>query len=197
MEPALRSPVAQHRAAVLVQVSCSMVDIFEAQKEFPNPVLTTIEWRPPSAASGVMISDDNVLTSAHVVECPDIPTIWVTLSNGTRHRMDAIRIDRKADVAMLRTHVNWPFWHGVAPPILGAFEYTADGAISCAEVVRPHRARNCGESVTPSSFTFTGGPGNSGAGVYDPDGRLIGIVAGPAHTHAGTRISTIPEGWLK
>lgn len=203
--PELRPVTDQARAAVVVLVSCSETNMFEVGKEHPNPMNTTITWRAPSIGTGVIVRDDLVLTAAHITTCPTIPTVHVVLANGTRRRMSVIRENLKKDLALLRTSTMEGLHQDIAPPVLGVFEYMADGAQSCAEVAFPRRERLCGEAATPSRFTFATRPGNSGAAVYDPAGRLVGLVVktylgqkiGSGAVFSHTRIVEVPASWLR
>ena len=209
MKPSPRSPVTQQRAAVLVEVSCTQANMMEMTKEwqYRDPWNTTITWQPKKYGSGVLVSDDDVITAAHVTTCVTIPTVHVTLSNGIRRRMFLVKEDLDSDVALLRTLANEPFYHGVAPPVSGMYEYLADGAVSCSASAWPRRERKCGEAVTPSRLAFPAPNGNSGSGVYDQGGRLIGIVSrnylGSRIGHGAifevnhTKIRQIPAEWLK
>lgn len=207
MKPAVRSAVAQQRAAVVVNVSCTEANLSEMGKEWFNrdPFNIVITWQPSKVGSGVLINDDDVVTAAHVTSCVTIPTVHVTLSNGVRRRMFLVKEDLEGDVALLRTLANDPFHHGVAPPILGMYEYLADSAVSCSASAWPRRERKCGESITPSRLAFQTVSGNSGSGVYDQHGQLIGIISksfagskfGTGAMFSHTQIAKIPPTWIK
>jgi hypothetical protein len=181
IDPVERSTVTQARAAVELRVVCGGDDPLSSR----------------GVGSGVIISDMHVLTAAHVVECPYIPRIYATLSNGVRMWMAVEREDRDADVARLVIHSDQLFHHAVKPPALRP----ARGAQSyCAEAGYPTRERKCGNAYSSTVMGFESVPGNSGSGVYDELGNLSGIVVRKASTIDGqslTHIAPIDASWLE
>jgi hypothetical protein len=89
------------------------------------------------------------------------------------------KLDTTNDLAVLRLSIAqdpWPAFgvrFGVAPPL---------GTTVCAAPSRPVHVHKCGEvypyTKPPGdiSFGIIVEPGNSGSGVYNEDGELVGIV---------------------
>jgi S1-C subfamily serine protease len=185
IEPVTRSEVTQRRAAVTLQVLCGGED-----------PLGRAGW-----GSGVIISEQHVLTAAHVVECPFLPTIRVTLSNGHKLRMVVVDEDKENDIAKLEILSDELFNHVIKPPKLAMFEYVDLGQKVCAETGFPERKRVCGNAVTPTRARMTLWQGASGSAVYDPAGRLVGLVVRSVNytngTASDTRFAPIDRKWLK
>lgn len=128
--------------------------------------------------SGVVVGPGSVLTARHVVECPGgFPaTVQVALLDG-REFVTTLKLppgDR--DVAKLTVH-GTPFDRAV--PRFGHVELDSE---VCAATAVPSRARPCGrvQSVDPGTLEviadLVGDFGNSGSGVWDTRGRLVGIL---------------------
>ena len=184
----LRTPDTQARAAVRVDVQC-------VDNAFGEPVI----WRDSSTASGVMISDRRVLTSAHVTTCPTIPIVHVTTSNGRRLKMVVEKEDLKLDLARLVMASGSRFDYNMAPPVMAMFEYEK-GSV-CVETAFPRRERKCGRTRTLSRVHIVTRPGNSGSGVYDEHGQIVGLVRGSIRLYDGqqlTRVAMITtRDWLE
>ncbi len=163
-----RSPIQQHNAMVMIRTSC-----------------------PDGSAhggSGVLVSGDLVLTANHVAECDAVPGFGFYVA-ATKIEVIASTTDKSlakvdvvipgADVARLKleTPLN-AFFTAVeigAPPVVGDR--------ICEVSAIPRIQYRCGVAqVAPSgriAFDFMTESGNSGSGVYNSRGQLIGIV-----THA-------------
>lgn len=131
------------------------------------------------AGSGVLIGSDRVLTAKHVIECVpstvlDALPVTVTMPNGTDVQA-TIEITTDTDLARLRLtatrHADRPLVRTAAP-----------GSRACLAHAVPSRGRSCGritaagETIGAVEFTAKVVPGNSGSGLYDEDGALIGVV---------------------
>jgi S1-C subfamily serine protease len=180
--PRARSPVEQMRSAVVVESRCVDDAFGEA-----------IEWLPPSFGSGVVVTDRTIITAQHVVECPTIPQVHVTLTSGRRLRAYVSREDREHDRAVITIGSADRFWHGLAPPTGGVFEYV-DHSV-CAEVAFPRARRLCGIATTPSRATFVSRRGNSGSPVYDGAGNLVGITTAVSDDKRWSTIVDVSD-WL-
>lgn len=131
----------------------------------------------PCGGTGVAIGSGFVLTASHVA-C-DVDLSNIVDSSGVRfpvHRL-AWR-DNDHDLAMLLTDLS-----GQDP----VPDTAAVGDAVCAEVAVPARARRCGRVTridpvgTPHGFVdlwidIQTVAGNSGAGLYDDYGHLIGVL---------------------
>ena len=132
-----------------------------------------------SSGSGVIVSRAQVLTALHVVlSCP-MGRLAVTDADGTV-RLAELEIATNRDVARLVLAEGEPdFPIGSIPRVKPA----RVGARVCISAAAPKRGRACGtvRKVAPNP---TGGvehsaptvPGNSGSGLYDAYGSLVGIV---------------------
>ena len=172
VNPELRAPWAQWGTDVRVESSCD---------EFGNS----------GTSSGVIISERHVLTAAHSVGCSALPDVHVYLQDGRRLRMvverDDLLFGNGADIARLEIASAEYFDLGIAPPVLGTLEVgdTVCLAAGCGRV-SPYEA---GLVEVPSE------PGDSGRGVYDWYGRLLGIVV-RTDGH-WTRIEPVSAYWLE
>jgi hypothetical protein len=183
---------------------------------FPNPggldVAPTydwITWAPDRAATGVMISEKHALTAGHVVQCPVIPGAHIFIPGRdyrhTRYRMvvdrDEIGFgDGKTDAAHLTAIGAYDrFGVHIAPPALGPDPHM--GTTVCAEVLRKGGPTPvCGTMMWYGVFDATTIPGDSGAPVYDEQGRLLGLVIQSVEIAGGkfyTRYQPVDASWLE
>ncbi len=129
--------------------------------------------------SGVLISESTVLTASHVVLCPGVAAL-VVLSPGVMRVAQVAQLDLEGDMAILT--LDSPV-KGVPTAKIGPRPKVGDRV--CLATARPERARPCGNvtayDTLPGDVRHTARtvPGNSGSGVYDRAGLLVGIV-----THA-------------
>jgi S1-C subfamily serine protease len=198
LDPAPRTPATQALDAVSIEVSCVERDPF--WRPYPEG-----DGRHPAfhrmwgggAGEGVLISGRHVLTTAHVVRCPVIPRVRVHLRDGRAMRAVVEREDARHDLARLVILTDEFFLDGVVPPMLrDVYDEsvldetlclrTADGRARCGEVgLRP-----VGEHVADYALSGDNARrGNSGAGVYDGRGRLVGILTSMYFSAAGEHVS--------
>lgn len=130
-------------------------------------------WR----GSGVIISSRTVLTASHVVKCDTDPLVTGKLADGTgRAFLVEAQTPRSAtDLARLRSLTELPYTAvSVGPP-------PGLGSTVCLDAAAPTRSRRCGPVVgndgTWLRILAVPIPGNSGSGVYDARGRLVGIIS--------------------
>lgn len=130
-----------------------------------------------SFGSGVQISDHTVLTAAHVVPCPlerSAVIVVIARSGETLARPMLVGIDD--DIVRLDLVTTLPARKAQIGP------RPAPQEIVCMSAAVPKRGRKCGLvdgfGAPPGDVTHGANtvPGNSGAGVYDVVGRLVGIV---------------------
>lgn len=127
-----------------------------------------------STASGVIVSAREILTAGHfVVGCPSSIYLARDAAGAEYYvRPDAVN---DHDVARLRVLEGQADLHGGRPRVA-----RAAGTV-CIVAGQPARRRSCGHVVTtrPGEFLHTAPtvPGNSGSGIYDRAGRLVGIVS--------------------
>lgn len=150
---------------------------------------------------GVALDQQRVLTAAHVVACPEMPWIHVTLADGRVFRMDVTHEDdtRTTGYAILETAGALDSFDIPAPPPIIASHY---GSMLCAVAElpnygyqRPVFREMCGvvTGYRPGTSVVFDAPnyrGESGAPVYSDVGYLVGIVQGQAST-GGTFASYI------
>ena len=137
------------------------------------------------AGSGVIFTTDGyIITNAHVVE--GAQQITVKLNDGTTYNATLIGSDSQSDIAVIKIDVS-----GLTPAILGDSDTIAIGETAIA-VGNPS---NLGVTSTDGiisalnrSVTVEGNtmnliqtsaaisPGNSGGGLFNSKGELIGIV---------------------
>lgn len=134
-------------------------------------------WASDRIGTGIVISARHVLTAAHVVRCPGLPIVHATLSNGRRVRMvverDDVMFGEGRDIARLELASAYALGLGIAPPrIAPSNADTGYGGVALASGVAIGTFIGFDEVEVPSA------PGDSGAGVYDFCGELVGIATG-------------------
>ena len=112
--------------------------------------------------------------------------------------MRVARINRDVDIARLEIDVLDPPFNpprltiGDAQKLVTRTATVEPGDSVCSAVANPERRVQCGEVVEPlehgAAFHDTGisVPGNSGSGVFDVDGNLVGIVTHMYLPHLGS-----------
>lgn len=157
--PVSRTVAEQQRAAVRV-----------------NRVCVTPEGVSLSMGSGVLIDRRYVLTANHVVECQGAAAITVSLRDGFTMKAVVDRMSAIDDIARLDLRVEID----ATPTVIGPRPRLGEQV--CVASAVPYRAWRCGlvEDLddAPGDIDHTGivEPGNSGSGVYDDRGRLVGIT---------------------
>ncbi|HEX8804142.1 MAG TPA: MarP family serine protease [Acidimicrobiales bacterium] len=136
--------------------------------------------------SGFFVSDDVVVTNAHVVAGEDSST--VILADGSELDAVVIAFDPRRDIAILQTEdvdvAPLPLARGEVGDIGGVFGHPGGGAleISPFEVGEQITAR--GRDIYDSSATEREvlvlasdlAPGDSGSALVDPQGRVVGVA---------------------
>lgn len=177
----VRTPAAQKSHAVRVLVRCKAKNL-------------------QASGSGVIVSPTQILTATHVVEwCPD-PELIAIPPGGFGRRMRVEMVSTLTDVARLRIADDGSF-SDVRPLEIAA---VVDGSRVCAALADPYHQRRCGfvEDRRPDmddDLTFSAPiePGNSGSGLYDSRGRLVGIVTAKTREHGrGIATSLAGREWL-
>jgi hypothetical protein len=199
---------------VTVESSCVEKDPFwrPYPEQMPHPQ-NNIAWQPNKVATGVILSERHVLTAAHVVTCPVIPIVHVTLPSGRRLKViverDEAMFGDGRDMARLVILSAEKFEINAKPPKLASIKYSEDKVL-CAST---RHGWSCGvpyffgqrQTFVPGMAT---GDGDSGAGVWDREGRLVGIVVARGEYGGevtGTWVASVSDGiwgdidetWLK
>lgn len=126
--------------------------------------------------SGVIMGDREILTAAHVVRCPEVGEYQIATTIGSHYRVVVSRHYEEKDVAWLvlesASHL------GIAPAIRGRVTI---GETVCSSFAAPSWGHSCGEVVAidedRAEFTGLVEHGNSGAGVYNLQGELVGLIS--------------------
>jgi len=128
----------------------------------------------PVMGSGVIVSDDTIMTAAHVVDCEGVILVRTGLEQESIATVT--KINKERDIAVL----NAP---GVTGPTLTFGPKPLPGDKLCVSPGWPNRNRNCGEVYYEEGgpghgirFSAIVQPGNSGAGVYNTHDQLVGIL---------------------
>lgn len=173
--PKAKNKYEQLDRAVTVQVNC----------------LNTAGW-----GSGVVITKRLILTAGHVVNRCRHPFTIGVLANGDEVALKVRVVSKVQDAAVLEADEDLHF----NPVKMGRVKV---GDAVCIAPAQPHRVYTCGhvedifEGLRKFNILFdmTAVQGNSGSGIYNDSGELVGIV-----THmvfrgggAGTAIWLVQE----
>lgn len=143
------------------------------------------------AGSGIILSEDGyIITCAHVVDGAD--TITVTTYDGTEYQAEVVGSDTEDDIAVLKIDAE-----GLTPATIGDSSEvqtgetvyaagnpggTLSGTLTDGIVSAVNReitvSLDSGETITLNVIQTNAAvsPGNSGGGLFDSTGALIGIV---------------------
>ncbi len=130
--------------------------------------------------SGVRTGGSTVLTAKHVVNCVDgRPKLMTVTTFEGKHYFAALDGESSVDIARLDA---WFIPSMSSVPL----SHTLFGEELCAAFAWPERGRRCGElwpvtypdqrKVYDLTLDWIGEHGNSGAGVWDTYGNLVGIL---------------------
>lgn len=169
---------AQKLTAVHVYKTC--IDLVQLKVKF---------WR----GSGVLTSRNEVITAKHVVNANGFtcigPRLRVKTSDGVSFAVKEKREHETLDVAWLTLSAPAKFH---VPPVGRSWVKKDD--VVCLTARAPTVEQSCGHVIKVDGRNFRHDTwvraGNSGSGVYDVSGRLVGIVS-TGYRFAG---SEIPSG---
>jgi len=179
-----RSWISQAAYSATITVWCSELDMLAPHPDGLPPT-DTIEWYPRRSGSAVFIDGRHLLTAAHVTMCPVIPTARIRMSDGSHRRVVVVREDIDADVALLEI---------ASAEVLDVVPAKLSWRKDQLRCVALSRGVQCGSGDLLIKVKTQ--HGDSGAGVYDGDGDLIGVVSGGDAQHGMTAIAPLPDGWL-
>jgi len=161
--PSRRAPLAemQRLATVAVHMTCM------------TPRGELEQW----GGTGIITGPWEVMTASHVAHCDGVGLLSLRGLDGKYISASLVHEDQKHDVAKLRPAVELPSWKWTWGPS------PKDGEVICFESATPRRSRKCGK------VSYTDGlagaevrtdasaiPGNSGSGVFNAGGQLVGIL---------------------
>lgn len=138
------------------------------------------------AGSGVIISEDGyIITNHHVVE--DAASVYITLPDGSEHEATIVGSDARSDIAVLKINVK-----GLIPAVIGNNEEVRvgdfviaignpmgqlGGTVTDGIVSALNREVNiAGTPMNLIQMSAAVSPGNSGGGLFNGKGELVGVV---------------------
>lgn len=187
VDPQARSYESTDRTVVRVQSSCSEEDPGGGQ--FP------IQWVPDHTGTGVVVSERHVITAAHVVFCPIIPTVKVTFPDGRWYMMDVEKDDamfgQGTDYARLVIASAEYFNLGIAPPKIG------HALVGDFVELSAFDGERFGYYEGDDLFELNTHPGDSGAPIYNMGGELLGIVSKGSMDRLDTQEERATPRWLE
>jgi len=156
---------------------------------------TVIVWNGHGTCAGVWVGAETVLTAAHCASAPGAP-LWYAVSGGTAHQAHAIAVDDARDLMVLEAQGTPD--HGVARvrvttarvgepvytmghPYGHRYSFSA-GIVSALRTST--QAAHLLDGVRLVQTDAMTAPGNSGGGLFDSNGDLVGIGQGAIAEHA-------------
>ena len=138
------------------------------------------------AGSGVVMTQDGyIITNNHVVE--GASTIKVTMYDGTEYTATLVGADAQTDIAVIKVEAE-----GLVPAVLGDSDTlavgqevlavgnplgTLGGTVTNGIISALNRSINVeGQTMTLIQHSAQVSPGNSGGGLFNMNGELVGIV---------------------
>jgi S1-C subfamily serine protease len=175
-----------YQAAVTVRLDeiCVKVDL-----------TTTNQAYTGYRGTGIALGPRRVLTAGHMADC-NVQGLYVELPNGSHAFASVIWLSRARDLALLSIP-NGSLGDTLASPEVAAVKI---GETVCAHVADPKVDTLCGVVTSVGGpggrdVNFTGAVqhGNSGAGVFNAQGKLVGIITAIGSKGDGVFTSVQPE----
>lgn len=145
--------------------------------------------------SAVIVSEYRAITAAHVLGCT-VNGAMLKLADGREVQVKIEAVSEKLDAA--RLVADQPL--GTLPVEVGR---AVEGDIVCITTRWPKASRRCGEvrraeldSLIEILHAATTEPGNSGSGLYDRRGRLVGIATRKVNLAIGGGVASIVRRWF-
>ncbi|MGL6201368.1 MAG: S1C family serine protease [Lachnospiraceae bacterium] len=168
---------------IVDKVSDSVVEVSTEMKQVsPNAT----EYVTEGAGSGVILSEDGyIVTNHHVID--GATSITVRTSDGTEYEATLVASDEKTDIAVLKieeTGLTYATFGdssqvrvgdeviAIGNPLGELGGTVTEGIISALD----REITIDGQTMTLLQFSASVSPGNSGGGLFDSEGNLIGIV---------------------
>ena len=144
------------------------------------------QWVESGAGSGVILTEDGyIVTNNHVID--GASKIQVTLRNGETYEATLVGTDEESDIALLKIDAN-----GLTPAVLGDSSTlqvgqkaivignplgslggtVTDGIVSALD----RQIDLDGKTMNLLQTNAAVNPGNSGGGMFDENGQLIGLI---------------------
>lgn len=166
-----RTPDQQDESAVRIESACVAGDVFAGGGTLK------VEGK---YGSGVVLATDTVLTVAHVVACDGARIVHVVTKSGVKYEAQVAHFDASRDYARLRVR-------GLAAVGTARIGSYVQGEEACIAAAHPYRGRACGKFLRRDWIELGNGtvdlwtsarvvPGNSGSGIYNAAGELVGLA---------------------
>lgn len=170
-------------ADMVDEISPSVVEVFTETKQVGSRFR---EYVTEGAGSGVVLTEDGyIVTNHHVID--GASTIKVRLSNGTTYAAALTGTDEKTDLAVLKISASGltaaeltdsssvrvgDFVIAVGNPLGELGGTVTEGIISAKD----REVTIDGRTMTLLQTSAAVNPGNSGGGLFNLDGELVGVV---------------------
>ena len=170
-------------AEIVDQTAPSVVEVFTETKKVSNWFQ---EYVMEGAGSGVILSEDGyIVTNHHVID--GASTIKVRTNNGQTYEAALKGTDSKTDLAVLKIEATdllpakladssavrvGDFVIAIGNPLGELGGTVTDGIISAKD----REITIDGQTMTLLQTSAAVNPGNSGGGLFDLDGKLVGVV---------------------
>ena len=170
-------------ADIVDETSPSVVEVFTETKQVSSWFQ---EYVTEGAGSGVILSEDGyIVTNHHVIDGAN--TIKVRLSNGQAYTAVLTGTDEKTDLAVLKINMSGlpaakladsstvrvgDFVIAIGNPLGELGGTVTEGIISAKD----REVTIDGETMTLLQTSAAVNPGNSGGGLFNLDGELVGVV---------------------
>ena len=169
---------------VAKEVKQSVVEIYTESATFPTRNASLVS---SGAGSGVIVATDGyILTAYHVIE--DAEQVKVRLYNGEEYNAEWVRGDKLTDIAVVKINAKTlnSATIGDSDDLLSGQEIVAignpfgslGGTVTCGNVSAINRSVEIGgkEMKNLVQLSCPLNPGDSGGGIFNMYGALVGIV---------------------
>lgn len=179
----LASSAAGDVISVVEKAAGSVVEISTEVKQV-NPF--TSQYVTGGAGSGVVLSADGyIVTNYHVIK--DANTVTVTTIDGTKYTAVLVGTDQRTDLAVLKINASGlkpvefadssNIQVGQVAVAIGNPLGELGGTVTSGIISGKDREITIdGQNMTLLQTSAAVSPGNSGGGLFDNDGRLVGVV---------------------